>query len=375
MTKPNDKDVMPELDDDVEMNSASDVDDGGNEPAPQQRAAPEKPESPREAAVRRYRELRDQARNKAEDDDSDAAGDDDTSDPEPAAPAARAARAENPAPAAANDTALDATRSLLEETKALLAEARTMRTQPRATEADNDDDLDADDAPAESKAKATDIDDARLEDIVERIQIGDKSEGRQALADLIEVLGASKVGAMKPDDIGRVVQEQIARDRITSEIADATTTFRTKYTGLVEDPDLLESSLRRLNAEMRDDLIKAGAKADDLARASPDQLMVMHQQARMSGQKVRTYNDLFEKVGTDVVKKFGAVLPAAPRQAQQPSPTPAASNAIADRMDRKRNASVQPRAAGMRVNTEPQVRPKTRADVINEMRRQRGFKG
>ena len=374
-------DVMPELDDDVEVGTtpaATDAADDAEQPATRKADEEDKPESPRDAAVRRYREMRDAAKAPAADDDSDGDADDDRDNADdeapvaasPAEPRARQPLAATVQPAPANDTALDATRVLLEQTKALIEEVKAARAAPVA--AANDDAYEDDAAPNADKSG---LDADKLEDIVERIQIGDKAEGRQALSELIEIMGGRKTDN---NDVGRVVRQEMAQDRVMGEISQATSEFRTKYRGIVDDADLLESSLRRLNAEIRDDLVRSGSKAEDVHRASPDQLMAMHQQARIRGHKVRGYGEIFEKVGTDVSAKFSTMIGGAPRSASpaarsaQPQQS---STTVAGRVDRKRLASAQPRAAGLRANTEPQQKPKSRADIVMEMRRQRGFKG
>ena len=371
-TDSKEKDVLPALDDDVEVVTTQDAPERDAEPDERPARKPaddDRAESPREAAVRRYRELRDQARTESPDDD---AVDDEANgaadavrDATPPTKAAPSVEVSQPAaqPSPANDTALDATRALLEQTKALLEEAKAARAPAVAS---NDDVDGTNDDATDGKS-----DEDKLEDIVERIQIGDKAEGRQALTELIEIMGGR--GKAGSDDVGRVVQQQIAQNQVLGEISQATGAFREKYKSLVEDSDLLESSLRRLSVEIRDDLVKSGVKAEDIDRASPDQLMTMHQQARIRGQKVRGYNEIFEKVGADVSTKFGSIIGGSTKTAQPPAQVQ--TTTVADRVERKRTASAQPRAAGVRSTTGPQQKPKTRAEVVMEMRRQRGFKG
>src|SRR5690606_33523000 len=111
----------------------------------------------------------------------------------------------------------------LDEAKRLLQEARALRgsNDDPANQQGADDDLNAqDDQSPEGKGKTDPskpaLNPAKLENIVERIQIGDKDEGRQALAELIDIVSSStgnKGDTLKADDIVRVANEQIARAR------------------------------------------------------------------------------------------------------------------------------------------------------------------
>lgn len=384
-SKPDDKERLPELDDDTQAGvdePQSSPDD--QVPARDDRVAKsetteaEPAETPRDAMVRRYRELRD-AKVPANDD-----GDDDAGDIEQQAPAAAAAatpspasppvKADQPPPASPNDVALEATRALLEQTRTMVEEARALRSPaPAPAPAANDDD---NEGSATDKASRLAVEDDRLEEIVERIQIGDKAEGRAALTELIEIVGSKVHAGMKPDEIGRVVQSHMAQERVTDELKGAANAFRDKYKGLVADQDLLDTSFRRLDSELRSDLVKIGVPEADVRGADSNALMNMHRSARLSGKPVRAYGEIFETVGSTVQSKFAPML--APAPAAEPHRKAPTSQPIqpvnSERVDRKRQLSAQPRAAGMRSDPQPQQKPKTRAEVVADMRRQRGFK-
>lgn len=384
--KPEDR--LPEPDDDIEVQAAADPapqDEPAAAPEPQ-REEEEKPLSPREALVQLYRQKRDRelaqkARAEQETDEETEADAADAADEPPPAPSAKATApaaqpaATPPAPAEkATDPAIDAVRTLLEETRAVLEEAKAVRVAPAAPQAQAEPE-----SEPETKAAAPALDEARLEEIVERIQIGDKAEGRQALAELIEIMGSKVTPGMQPDEIARVVQTQIAQDRIAGEMTHAVHSFRDKYKGIAEDADLLDASIRRLNGELRADLVKAGVPEKDLRGLDSERLMQIHNQARIIGRVQRGYGEIFDAVGTAVHSKFANVLGGAPAQTPTPAPrtpsTPAAPpSVVADRVDRKRALSVQPRAAGVRSESQPQQKPKSRAEIVADMRRARGFK-
>ena len=370
------QDVLPELDDDIEPVAAeASADPVDFDDTPDVDDEPERAETPREAAVRRYRELRDGKAKAAPDKDDEDAGDDPgpeapakASDPASAVAAAAKsiAASSTPTPVAADPDPRFA--SILEEIKALREDAKA---PPKAEPVDDT----ADDGDQTPSAK-TAADSEKLGSIVERIQIGDKEEGSLALAELIELLDGGKKGAIRAEDVGRVVTEQIARSRVVNEVEEATNSFMTKYDKIVADPDVLSVSVTRLANEVRQDLVSAGLDKAAADKATPEQLMEWHTQARIKNLKVRPMRDHFEKVGTDMTAKFSALLGSetprpASRQSQPQQPAP--SNRIAERMDRKRSAPVQPRTAGVRANTEPAQKPKSRSDVLMEMRRSRGF--
>lgn len=403
------RDEIPPLDDDTDTSAvAAAADDSGvgDEGQDERPAAQERPETPREAAVRRYRELRAQ-RESAERGDDPAADEDDGQDE----PAEEPAQAEAPAAkrqaepeaepeyevkvhgetkklkaselvakaqiALASENILDEVKSLKREME--LARAQRGRSVDPADQQDDGDGLNAHEGdrspkdPARTDQSRTEIDAAKLEDIVERIQIGDKAEGRAALTELIGEITKAAPG-LKPDEIGRVVTEQIARAQFKSEIEEATGKFRESYTGIVQDPDMLDASLRRLGAELRQDLTAAGMAPEKIDKLSNDQLLEFHQSVRMAGHRVRGYSQILDKVGKEVSQKFGAIIapaketPAPARSQQQPTP----SATLAERVDRKRSAPVQPRTAGVRAQ-DSQPKPKSRVEVIAEMRRQRGY--
>jgi hypothetical protein len=365
---------MPEVEDDLNQADAGapDINAGAEDYSDAESDEAEPSLSARERAVLQYRKARDKQLGKADSDDDDSddldRGADEPVDDAPVAQKAEAPAARSVAPPAAAkpDPSIEASNALIEAARTLVEEVKSIRSgaaRPANEAAEDDGQDDPEEAPA-----APAVDHARLEEIVERIQIGDRAEGREALAELIELIGANKQNAgLKSDDVAQVVQSHIARDRIVGELSSAATSFREKFSGVVDDPDLLDTSIRRLNAELREDLVKAGVPEKDLARATPDQLMEMHQQARITGRQMRGYGAIFDKVGSEIATKFRPLLQAKgqPRiQDQQAT--------IQQRVDRKRQLGAQPRPASVR-NQQSQPKPKTRAEVVADMRRQRGF--
>lgn len=394
-------DVLPALDDDAEVVAASPSQDAAADDAPVERDEPVKTEkyNPREEAVRRYRERRQQEEEASREDDdalaADAAEADDVEDaevaPVKAAPADPAQQQEEPeftllvdgkpvkmkqSEVLAKAQIAVASDNRLDEAKALLKEARALRGRNVDQEHhldDADDDLKEQDDQSPSDASKTNqsrtaIDKDKLRTIVQRIQVGDEEEGAEALLELAQTLEAGKQ-QITPEDIGRVV----ARSQIQSELQGAAEAFQGEHAAVVNDPDLREVTFGRVRGEVRADLQSLGFDAEKLAGMTGEQLFNLHMDARAKGAKVRDYKQLFGKVGTDMTKRFGAVVSS---PSPQPTKQTAADNATRianDRLERKRTTIQQPRTAGMRQAPPPQKQPRSRSEVIAEMRKARGF--
>ncbi len=391
---------------------AGDGEYGGQSPA---RSAGPRIDSRRQAAIEEYHRLRaareaaereaDAAAARADAGEEPADGNEGAADPPPmaAAPAQQVkARPATPPPAEADEPTYTlvvdgkpvtmkaseviakaqiavASDNRLDEAKRLLAEAKALRSQAPSPEHRPDDGADESgqsEQPTQPRRappnQARAIDKEKLRNIVSRIQVGDDEEGADAAAELASEIAAS----MAQPDVARVVDETIRRRTIQSEIQTAAQSFQTTYAGIVQDQDLLDMSFAKLRAKVREDLVAAGEDPATLTPMNGEQLFELHQQRRAQGVRVRDYNRIFSEVGQEMAAKFASVLqtgqPAAPAPTQQPTTTPSAS--LADRVERKRSATPQPRAAGVRTQTQPTYRPKTREQVVAEMRRQRGFR-
>lgn len=385
-------DHMPPLDDDVDIGTqppGDDVERHDDAPSNDAPAPAEKPISPREQAVLRYRELRAQReaaeRGQATPDDvasDDPPGDDDEPPvrerapvrAQPAPPVASPPVTPEPPPPVATAEALEVMRQMVDEVRALRQQPSPAAPAPTAADARQDD------APAEPPPVITR---ERLKEIAQRVQIGDDDEGAAALQDFAAEL-AQAIGARQDQpDIPRAVRAELAQNQLKGELHSATYAFREKYPVLANDEDLREASVRRLNRELRADLVSVGLPAEKVAALDPDDLMLAHQQARVSGGRVRSYADMFDKVGQELFSRISSQFAgAAPGEESPPAPAPRAqppapaqtSTAVSDRIDRKRASSAQPRAAGVRSSTQPQKQPETYADYIAKLRRSRGYK-
>lgn len=274
----------------------------------------------------------------------------------------------------------------LEEAKRLLSEAKTLRANPEhqreaAPEgASRTDESQAGTQPEHPPAKRT-IDPKKLTSVVERIQIGDAEDGAKALAELVEELNSGTAAAeqVTPEQIAQAVNQHLFQRETQQETDKALADFSVRYKPILEDPDYKGVALTKLHYELRSDLKKAGLSDQDLAPIDNNlpALAAAHRHARTSGHKLRTYGELLTSVGDGICAKFG-IKPVSSDQdagtpARQHPRTAASSDAAMRRIEAKRAAPQQPRAAGVRVPAPQAPKPLSTAETIQRMRESRGF--
>lgn len=419
-------DVLPAPDDDVEdvaaadNGGAADQQQGDDEP-PRRRSARQEAQDRLAEATRLYREKRDReeqesrARAAGEDpadqgaaDEADDAGAvDEAADPvsEPVKAAAPAAPSDDaeielvvygvPVKRSLKEIKADAQKLLaadqkLEEAKRLVEEAKALKS----AQAQRDPDDDPEHPPARGDQRASggrtdrgneaehqpldELDETALDSIVERIQVGDKDDGRAAIADLARLIRSSKTSALDETKVSDIVRHSLRQVDTEKEIQTAVNNFATKFPTIASDDEFVGVALARVERELVADLKAAGVSEDDLSKVkSPNDLAVMHGRMRQSGAKLRTYDELLTSVGTHFTTKFGQLAPsqkttpARTTPSNQPADPP--TSTAQKRQDMKRAAQTQPRAAGARAPVSQAPRPKTHAEIVAEMRRQRRF--
>lgn len=396
-------DVMPDVDDDViETESREAASDGADAPVVEaRRSETPKRYDPREEAVRMYRERRAQqeAAERADSESENEPEDDQEIAAEPAVkaevPPVHASPADNAEPefeikvngksqklsareliakaqiALASEEILAEAKAIREDARALRGRSTTEQHQP--VDADNLNGYDAR-PDASGKAEADQpviaLDAERLEEIVQGIQVGDVEEGKKALEQLVSLMAAS--AASKTQDVRPVVEEAIARRHLQDEIERAGNSFRDKYGNIVENQEMFALSFSRLSNEIRSDLSRAGVDPETTKSLDLDGLINQHMQVRSRGGKgLRSYDTMMDKVGSDMMSTYGSVLGRSdPTPARSPQPSPSQAS---ERLERKRQAAPQPLTAGVRTQPSQPAKPKSREEVIAEMRRARGF--
>jgi hypothetical protein len=276
----------------------------------------------------------------------------------------------------------------LEEANRLLREARATSAAP-GTPGDQGEGANGGDRRPASQARQPeqqpddepiDVETARA--LARKIQVGDEEEGAQAIAELIQTV-AKRANAQQPgvDQIRQATRQELQHQENRREITTALEKFSTTYPTIVADADLTEVAMNRVKAELRADLKAAGLDDESLNAIKDDTnaLTNAHRSLRQQGARVRDYVTLLDNVGSYLQNKFGQA-PAQQQQRQQnPSLRPGQPSQQPDprlqqRQDMKRQAPLQPRAAGVRGTNQPmQAKPKSKADIVAEMRRNRGF--
>lgn len=291
--------------------------------------------------------------------------------------------------AKASDNLLDVAKSRASEATRLLKEAQEAQQRLR----------DGTEHPPASKAASkpnpsegqpdpehppvAGLDPDKLREIAERIQVGDAAEGAEALKELLsEMATKASKPAITPDEIDQRVESRIRHQRTQEELDKALQDFGKEFPDVMGKRLLADAGRTALRDELVKDLRSAGLPDEQIEAASRDDnaLVAIHRDLRSrKNPSVRAYSDLFKATGKALSDEFGLKPKSAQKSTPPPAKAPAPQRPVSDparvqeRIDRKRAAPQQPRAAGVRAPVaQPPQQPSTR-DVVAMMRRQRGF--
>jgi len=275
-----------------------------------------------------------------------------------------------------------ASENRLEEAKRILAEAKGIKAaapanQRAAADAHSEPDPSTKGADAPpANQRGTDLDPDKLGELVERIQIGDKAEGAQAVREILEMRPS-----ISPTEIEQIVERRLTATKTQEDVSGAIERFSSKYPTLVTNPLLVDASKTALREEIAKDILALGVPETDLAPIRHDEKALAQtvRALREGGLPVRTYDQLLDSVGQTMTQTFNiqttpATQPASRSPQQSPPAQRTGSDAARDRLALKRAAPQQPRAAGIRADAPREAPPKTKADIVNEMRAARGFR-
>lgn len=285
----------------------------------------------------------------------------------------------------AADQKLEEAKRTAEEARNLLKSAQSRRGQDpdEADQPEGDGDLDTRPKSKATTADQPDIDlaDADIDSIVERIQIGDKEEGRSAVTDLVRILAKGNTSRLDERKVADIAAEVNTRTEIKKEIDTALEKFNATFPAIVKDDELVDVAVRRVHKELQADLKAAGLSDDDLSKiTNPGDLARMHGEIRRKGgTKLRSYDAVLTAVGTHLQTKFGAALKTedgdTPTTTQKPTQSaPQETTKVQQRVEMKRSVPQQPRAAGAKApgqGTAPP--PKTPGQYVQELRKLRRF--
>ena len=261
------------------------------------------------------------------------------------------------------------------EARELLKEAQSQRSKS-SEEHHQDDDAESGKKASRNKADQPDdeVEDVDVDSIAERLQVGDRNEGKEAIAELVKLVRGRNTSAVDQDKVERMVEERLERNRTKQEIDTAVEKFSQAFPKIVKDDDLVDVALRQVSKEIKADLLANGLSEDDLGKfTDPGELVKFHAQVRRTNRsaKLRSYDEVLTSVGTKLTSKFGALLgneqPDNQKPAQQRQPV---ADKAAQRVEAKRAAPQQPRASGVRTESSAPA-PKTNAQILAEIRNSR----
>lgn len=272
----------------------------------------------------------------------------------------------------------DANRTL-EETKALKAQfeanppaAEPANPQDQPTRQPEPNDPDPEPTPA--------LDDDKLNDIVERITIGEPDEQRAALKEYGDALLAQvrqSDPTLSEEKVGELVEQRLVQHQQKSESDRALEKFRAENADLLDNELLAQAGTTAISTEMISDLRNVGVPDDRLAeiRGNPEAVSALHRQVRAKGYNVRSLDEVFSAGATALRETFGLKKPDAadPDIENERDPTPAVP---VERANRKRKAQQQPRASGGRDparQPKGKLKPQSVADIVREERKARHF--
>lgn len=279
----------------------------------------------------------------------------------------------------------------LNDAKEVLREVQQLRTELRTRGAGDQpahqpDDLEERDAPSDDRSSGTsrahqpeDRDlDAELEDIAERIQTGDVSDGKTALKRIVDLVRRDT--SAEPASIDDKVRQAIERNRHKEEVDQAFQRFSGKYQDLVDDPDVAPAVLRRAEANLRAALVEGGMPDTEVQKLSgSNQLGDAYRALKAQGRQVKSLDDILTDVGEALSQKFVPTQRRTPQPEPQLQPAPAPSQravpqTVSRRIEEKRGLQQQPRVAAVRAEQVPTTqRPRTYAEIVANMRRDRGY--
>lgn len=255
--------------------------------------------------------------------------------------------------------------SRLSEANRLLDEIKAIKAKPEDQPGDEPDGQ-PDRSP---RAQTTGVDEGKLAEIAERIQVGTAEEGKQALVELIGVVSGKSVDA---DQVTKLVQSSLVLNQRQQDINAALDTFGKKYPKIVADEDLAETGLSMVQREMKRDMLALGIPPEHLKEIEGNRraMSAAYQELLGRGHKLRPLGKLLDDVGDAMSAKYNLGERKKPDPKKPDAETRAATK---HREERKKTLPSQPRHAALRDEPNKGQRPKTKREIVEQMRRDRRF--
>lgn len=248
----------------------------------------------------------------------------------------------------------------LEETKRLLREAKAIR-DGRTANHSGENDADTADLGNDPIEPDSQNHEPSTRSVIDKIQFGDPDEAAAELDRLVDARAGKKASE---GQLQRLMSQDLARSK--KQLAE----FQK------ENADLANNRLAAMAIEdgmyqgYAADIAALGISEDQIPR-DPVQLADWHRFYRINGYDVRSTKDLLDASKKKFFKEFGEL--GGQRQQNRPSRQPDRVNVNVNRDQRRMAIPNQPtRSVAPRRDANPQQRPQTGSDVVNQMRRQRG---
>jgi hypothetical protein len=199
-------------------------------------------------------------------------------------------------------------------------------------------------------------DDSELDDIIDRIQIGDKQEAKEALrkhGDLIQRRIVEQLGDIDARiiDTTRVHAENVSRQTRTREVLE---TFTSEYPEFGRSQPLQSALFTDTVNEMKTELLNLGVDPEVLALAQrqrgmseADVIGTAYRDLQAKGYALPDHGDILRRSAENIRREFGVTPAPTPKPAPQPQ-----SFDPAERIERKRVITPQPRRANISPGTE-----------------------
>jgi len=262
----------------------------------------------------------------------------------------------------AADDYMNEAKTLLNEVKGI---KRDLESRPSPTATPADDRATPEDQPpdAGSQHQAD-----PYQDMTEALLYGDPEKGAAKFRDLITTV------------VPKIVSETVGRERLKTEHNRSKANvdkFRRENEELARDPMAVGAIEAKLIEHQLNDLVRMGIKADKLPK-DPVGIANLHLKFRSDPSTVglvRTTDELFDAAKSDFVKWKGGTPPQAPANGNGAGATPKQTEiqVSVNRDDRRRIIPQQPSRTAVVRQAQPEAPPpKTRAQVIADMRKARG---
>lgn len=254
----------------------------------------------------------------------------------------------------------------LEDAKKIVGELRELQQRANAKPGtDAEQTADTTDA-----ATRTQVDEEKLQQIGELIQLGEPGEAARAVLELVQqtAQGSTAQPVLDPAMVRTVLQDVISEQEVRSFVTDG-------HEDLITDPNMVRLVNEQICVEMVRDLINAGMEEGLLREKlrSDADVKAVWNKARELNLPVRPKHELVADGyfgAQNWIRKTAGLPPVERGQERKPPANPP----LSDRLDRKRSAQPQPAQRKAPAQAAPVVPPieQSRQQGFQEMKKARG---